>query len=88
MKTYKSLGLRAFYKGYLPNVIGILPYAGIDLSLYEVRLSYLQMCIYYLQIYVINATIVYDINYTVMTDQLKTFKYIISNMFPGIVNNV
>ncbi|XP_048870733.1 calcium-binding mitochondrial carrier protein SCaMC-3 isoform X2 [Brienomyrus brachyistius] len=28
-------GLRAFYKGYLPNILGILPYAGIDLAVYE-----------------------------------------------------
>nr|XP_015204421.1 PREDICTED: calcium-binding mitochondrial carrier protein SCaMC-1-like [Lepisosteus oculatus] len=25
-------GLRAFYKGYLPNMLGIIPYAGIDLA--------------------------------------------------------
>ncbi|UYV68237.1 SLC25A25 [Cordylochernes scorpioides] len=28
-------GLRAFYRGYLPNLIGIMPYAGIDLAIYE-----------------------------------------------------
>ncbi|KAJ8246227.1 hypothetical protein GJAV_G00265240 [Gymnothorax javanicus] len=28
-------GLGAFYKGYLPNVLGIIPYAGIDLAVYE-----------------------------------------------------
>ncbi|KAL4648568.1 calcium-binding mitochondrial carrier protein SCaMC-3-like isoform X2 [Arapaima gigas] len=28
-------GPRAFYKGYLPNMLGILPYAGIDLAVYE-----------------------------------------------------
>jgi solute carrier family 25 phosphate transporter 23/24/25/41 len=28
-------GARAFYKGYVPNLIGILPYAGIDLAVYE-----------------------------------------------------
>uniref|UniRef100_A0A6Q2Y906 EF-hand domain-containing protein n=1 Tax=Esox lucius TaxID=8010 RepID=A0A6Q2Y906_ESOLU len=28
-------GVRAFYKGYLPNIIGIVPYAGIDLAVYE-----------------------------------------------------
>ncbi|MBN3323918.1 SCMC3 protein, partial [Atractosteus spatula] len=28
-------GLRAFYKGYLPNMLGIIPYAGIDLAVYE-----------------------------------------------------
>jgi solute carrier family 25 phosphate transporter 23/24/25/41 len=33
----KSQGLRALYRGYLPNVLGILPYAGIDLTIYEVN---------------------------------------------------
>ncbi|XP_059588216.1 mitochondrial adenyl nucleotide antiporter SLC25A23 isoform X1 [Alligator mississippiensis] len=28
-------GIRAFYKGYLPNMLGIIPYAGIDLAIYE-----------------------------------------------------
>ncbi|XP_073670408.1 mitochondrial adenyl nucleotide antiporter SLC25A23 isoform X1 [Paramisgurnus dabryanus] len=28
-------GVRAFYKGYLPNILGIIPYAGIDLAVYE-----------------------------------------------------
>ncbi|XP_016134647.1 calcium-binding mitochondrial carrier protein SCaMC-3-like isoform X2 [Sinocyclocheilus grahami] len=28
-------GLRAFYKGYVPNTLGIIPYAGIDLAVYE-----------------------------------------------------
>ncbi|KAM6972518.1 mitochondrial adenyl nucleotide antiporter SLC25A23 [Aplochiton taeniatus] len=28
-------GLRAFYKGYVPNLLGIIPYAGIDLAVYE-----------------------------------------------------
>lgn len=29
-------GALAFYKGYLPNLLGIIPYAGIDLAVYEV----------------------------------------------------
>lgn len=29
-------GLVAFYKGYIPNMLGIIPYAGIDLAVYEV----------------------------------------------------
>lgn len=29
-------GMRAFYKGYVPNMLGIIPYAGIDLAVYEV----------------------------------------------------
>lgn len=30
-------GLASFYKGYLPNMLSIVPYAGIDLAVYEVR---------------------------------------------------
>ena len=33
----KNEGFRAFYKGYAPNLVGILPYAGIDLTIYEVN---------------------------------------------------
>ncbi|XP_054628380.1 calcium-binding mitochondrial carrier protein SCaMC-2-A [Dunckerocampus dactyliophorus] len=36
-------GLTAFYKGYLPNMLGIIPYAGIDLAVYEtLKNRYLQ----------------------------------------------
>lgn len=28
-------GVRAFYKGYVPNMLSIVPYAGIDLAVYE-----------------------------------------------------
>lgn len=28
-------GVLAFYKGYIPNILGIIPYAGIDLAIYE-----------------------------------------------------
>lgn len=35
-KIYRSEGCRAFYRGYVPNLIGIIPYAGIDLATYEV----------------------------------------------------
>ncbi|KAM9790225.1 mitochondrial adenyl nucleotide antiporter SLC25A24-like isoform X1 [Syngnathus typhle] len=31
----KNEGLKAFYKGYVPNLLGIIPYAGIDLAVYE-----------------------------------------------------
>ncbi|CAL1278405.1 unnamed protein product [Larinioides sclopetarius] len=34
-KIYRTEGLRSFYKGYLPNLLGIIPYAGIELSSYE-----------------------------------------------------
>lgn len=30
-------GVLAFYKGYIPNLLGIIPYAGIDLAVYEVH---------------------------------------------------
>ena len=33
----KKEGLMAFYRGYIPNLLGIIPYAGIDLAIYEVR---------------------------------------------------
>uniref|UniRef100_A0A2A4JEN3 Calcium-binding mitochondrial carrier protein SCaMC-2 n=1 Tax=Heliothis virescens TaxID=7102 RepID=A0A2A4JEN3_HELVI len=34
-KIYLREGLRCFYKGYIPNILGIVPYAGIDLAVYE-----------------------------------------------------
>ncbi|KAB5539670.1 hypothetical protein PHYPO_G00091680 [Pangasianodon hypophthalmus] len=34
-KILKKEGLKAFYKGYIPNILGIIPYAGIDLAIYE-----------------------------------------------------
>uniref|UniRef100_A0A673CRX5 EF-hand domain-containing protein n=1 Tax=Sphaeramia orbicularis TaxID=375764 RepID=A0A673CRX5_9TELE len=34
-KILKNEGLKAFYKGYVPNILGIIPYAGIDLAVYE-----------------------------------------------------
>ncbi|XP_048474023.1 calcium-binding mitochondrial carrier protein SCaMC-1-like [Rhincodon typus] len=42
-KMLRTEGPRAFFKGYVPNVIGIIPYAGIDLAVYEtVKNQYLQ----------------------------------------------
>lgn len=35
-KIYRNEGFRSFYRGYAPNLMGILPYAGIDLAVYEV----------------------------------------------------
>lgn len=35
-KIYAREGIRSFVRGYLTNVIGIVPYAGIDLAVYEV----------------------------------------------------
>lgn len=34
-KMFKAEGWKVFYKGYLPNLCGIIPYAGIDLAVYE-----------------------------------------------------
>lgn len=34
-KIYRNEGLRSFYRGYVPNMCGIIPYAGIDLAIYE-----------------------------------------------------
>ncbi|XP_056271428.1 mitochondrial adenyl nucleotide antiporter SLC25A24 [Pseudoliparis swirei] len=31
----KKEGAKAFFKGYVPNLLGIIPYAGIDLAVYE-----------------------------------------------------
>ncbi|XP_060654175.1 mitochondrial adenyl nucleotide antiporter SLC25A23 isoform X2 [Drosophila nasuta] len=35
VKIFKHEGARSFYRGYVPNMLGILPYAGIDLAVYE-----------------------------------------------------
>lgn len=37
-KIRSTEGLRSFYRGYIPNMLGIIPYAGIDLAVYEVSL--------------------------------------------------
>lgn len=39
-KILKHEGFGAFYKGYIPNLLGIIPYAGIDLAVYELLKSY------------------------------------------------
>ncbi|CAK6982674.1 calcium-binding mitochondrial carrier protein SCaMC-2-A [Scomber scombrus] len=42
-QIFRREGLSAFYKGYIPNMLGIIPYAGIDLAVYEtLKNSYLQ----------------------------------------------
>uniref|UniRef100_A0A7E4VED8 EF-hand domain-containing protein n=1 Tax=Panagrellus redivivus TaxID=6233 RepID=A0A7E4VED8_PANRE len=35
IKMYRKEGFYCFYKGYVPNLLGIIPYAGIDLAIYE-----------------------------------------------------
>ncbi|XP_031726458.1 calcium-binding mitochondrial carrier protein SCaMC-2-A [Anarrhichthys ocellatus] len=49
-QIFRREGLRAFYKGYVPNMLGIIPYAGIDLAVYETLKNN------YLQQYGINGT--------------------------------
>lgn len=34
-KILRTEGVKSFYRGYIPNIIGIIPYAGIDLAIYE-----------------------------------------------------
>lgn len=34
-RMYRQEGLLTFYRGYVPNILGIVPYAGIDLAVYE-----------------------------------------------------
>lgn len=42
-KIYKTEGLKSFYRGYVPNLLGIIPYAGIDLAIYEtLKKSYIE----------------------------------------------
>lgn len=35
MQIYRNEGVKSFYRGYAPNLLGIIPYAGIDLAVYE-----------------------------------------------------
>ena len=35
-QLYANEGIKGFYRGYVTNLLGILPYAGIDLAVYEV----------------------------------------------------
>lgn len=35
LKIYTNEGIKSFYRGYVPNMLGIIPYAGIDLAVYE-----------------------------------------------------
>ena len=34
-KIFRADGVKVFYRGYWPNLFGIIPYAGIDLAVYE-----------------------------------------------------
>lgn len=37
-KIIRQEGPKSFYRGYIPNMLGVVPYAGIDLAVYEVSL--------------------------------------------------
>ncbi len=39
-KIRQREGSTAFYKGFVPNLLGIIPYAGVDLAAYEVNLAW------------------------------------------------
>ena len=45
-QIFRKEGLGAFYRGYIPNMLGIIPYAGIDLAVYEVRLHRFELPFY------------------------------------------
>jgi hypothetical protein len=38
---YKVEGPKAFWRGYVLNQVGIIPYAGFDLACYEVNIFFL-----------------------------------------------
>ena len=40
LQVFRKEGFTAMYRGYVPNLIGIIPYAGIDLTIYEVNPQY------------------------------------------------
>lgn len=40
-KVYAQEGWRAFYRGMLPSMLGILPYAGVDITAFEMLKEYL-----------------------------------------------
>ncbi|CAL4085256.1 unnamed protein product, partial [Meganyctiphanes norvegica] len=40
VQIFKREGFRPFYRGYIPNIMGIIPYAGIDLAVYETLKRY------------------------------------------------
>ncbi|KAM5256375.1 mitochondrial adenyl nucleotide antiporter SLC25A24-like [Ctenodactylus gundi] len=39
-KLLKQEGVRTFFQGYVPNLLGIVPYAGLDLAVYELLKNY------------------------------------------------
>jgi len=46
-QMYSAAGVRVFYKGFVPNLLGIIPYAGIDLAVYEtLKRKYIEKNVY------------------------------------------
>jgi solute carrier family 25 phosphate transporter 23/24/25/41 len=42
-EMWKTQGLRSFYKGLIPALVGVFPYAAVDMSVYEgLKLSYVK----------------------------------------------
>ncbi|XP_071947833.1 mitochondrial adenyl nucleotide antiporter SLC25A24-like [Antedon mediterranea] len=42
-QVLRNEGFVSFYRGYVPNILGIIPYAGIDLAIYEtVKMSWIR----------------------------------------------
>ncbi|XP_051021712.1 calcium-binding mitochondrial carrier protein SCaMC-1-like [Acomys russatus] len=39
-KLLRTEGIQAFCKGYVPNLMGIIPYAGLDLAIFELLKNY------------------------------------------------
>jgi hypothetical protein len=46
-RIYRFEGPKAFWRGYVLNQIGIVPYAGFDLACYEVNLSFFSCIFFY-----------------------------------------
>ncbi|RHZ77803.1 hypothetical protein Glove_172g62 [Diversispora epigaea] len=42
-EMWKTQGFRSFYKGLIPSLVGVFPYAAVDMSVYEtLKLSYIK----------------------------------------------
>ncbi|CAG8477438.1 9759_t:CDS:2 [Diversispora eburnea] len=43
MKMWRTQGFKSFYKGLVPSLVGVFPYAAVDMSVYEtLKLSYIK----------------------------------------------
>ncbi|XP_069863485.1 mitochondrial adenyl nucleotide antiporter SLC25A24-like isoform X4 [Dipodomys merriami] len=40
MKLFRKEGFQTFFKGYVPNMLGIVPYTSLDLAVYELLKNY------------------------------------------------